>query len=295
MLCVLFVMIGTTLFSIVAGRLAEAVVEARKMHLERKQLEELPGPDRELELVATGQGLHQGLHTKTSFRAQHRKHLVLLSKVGQLIFVLLIGATVFFFDAKQAGTEDNHGEKVNFLDAIYVAVITASSVGFGDFSPQSDWCKIIFIFYMPVGLVCFSRVMFALVEIPFSQKADALLQAMKQVFGQRLDYQEFKLLTRVADSLTDDDAEPVCTRDQYILHMLTKAGKITPADIQAAGLAFDDLDVDGNSVLDISDVRELQREDGVFDLAHGERWLVQSHLYVSLHAAICGTDALIMW
>ena len=38
------------------------------------------------------------------------------------------------------------GERVNLIDALYIAVITASTVGYGDFSPQSDWCKIAFLF-----------------------------------------------------------------------------------------------------------------------------------------------------
>jgi len=57
------------------------------------------------------------------------------------MLVLGIGATVY-----------HYLEGWNWIDSLYFSVITLTTIGYGDFSPQTDAGKIFTIFYIIVGL-----------------------------------------------------------------------------------------------------------------------------------------------
>lgn len=67
-----------------------------------------------------------------------RKFLGLLLLV---ILILLIG--MFFY-----GTVEHWSR----LDSIYFSIVTLTTVGFGDFSPQTDSGKVFTIFYLLIGI-----------------------------------------------------------------------------------------------------------------------------------------------
>ena len=58
-----------------------------------------------------------------------------------LILMLTLGTILFHFV-----------ENWRWLDSLYFCVTTLTTVGYGDFSPQTDAGKIIFIFYILSGL-----------------------------------------------------------------------------------------------------------------------------------------------
>ncbi len=58
-----------------------------------------------------------------------------------LIFIIIIGSILFHFV-----------ENWRWLDSLYFSITTLTTVGYGDFSPQTDAGKIIFIFYILSGL-----------------------------------------------------------------------------------------------------------------------------------------------
>ena len=66
---------------------------------------------------------------------------------GILVFTcaLILWATVFYHFIEGWG----------WLDSLYFSVVTISTIGFGDFSPQTAAGKIFTIFYIVVGLGVF--------------------------------------------------------------------------------------------------------------------------------------------
>ena len=62
--------------------------------------------------------------------------LTILGVFLKLSVLLAVGAVIFYIDAHDAGTTDSHGEEVDVGTAIYFAVITATTIGYGDFSPS---------------------------------------------------------------------------------------------------------------------------------------------------------------
>lgn len=57
------------------------------------------------------------------------------------ILILIIGSIVY-----------RYAEGWNWIDSIYFSVITLTTVGYGDFSPQTDFGKIFTIFYVLTGI-----------------------------------------------------------------------------------------------------------------------------------------------
>ena len=51
--------------------------------------------------------------------------------------------------------------------------MTSSTVGYGDFSPRSDWCKVAFLFYIPLSILAFANAMSHIFELPFQARAAA--------------------------------------------------------------------------------------------------------------------------
>ncbi|WP_144569222.1 potassium channel family protein [Bacillus pseudomycoides] len=67
-------------------------------------------------------------------------------KEFQVLFVLtiitLLSGTIFYSTV----------ERLRTIDALYFSVVTLTTVGYGDFSPQTDFGKIFTIFYIFIGI-----------------------------------------------------------------------------------------------------------------------------------------------
>lgn len=72
-----------------------------------------------------------------------------------------------------AGTVFYHFvEDWRWLDSLYFSVITLATVGYGDFSPQTDLGKVFTMFYVFIGI--------GLLVAVFTRLAEALLQAQRE-------------------------------------------------------------------------------------------------------------------
>jgi potassium channel subfamily K, other eukaryote len=95
--------------------------------------------------------------------------------VGLLLFVyLLVGIAIFYFVMNQIS-----GKKTNrVLDAIYFSVVTMTSVGYGDLSPNSDTTKLLACAYVFVGM--------GIITFFISRAADYLVEKQEMLFFKAL-------------------------------------------------------------------------------------------------------------
>lgn len=61
--------------------------------------------------------------------------------LGTTIFILFIGTMVY-----------HQLEGWGYLDSLYFSIITLTTIGYGDFSPQTDGGKMFTIFYIFLGI-----------------------------------------------------------------------------------------------------------------------------------------------
>ncbi|MFC4735987.1 potassium channel family protein [Bacillus daqingensis] len=83
-----------------------------------------------------------------------------------LTVAMLISGTMFYSNV----------EGLSILDALYFSVITLATVGYGDFTPQTDFGKIFTILYILTGvglIVAFATKILYYMELPRLQRKEA--------------------------------------------------------------------------------------------------------------------------
>jgi voltage-gated potassium channel len=82
------------------------------------------------------------------------KRFELYTLLGFLMFIVFTGASaIYFFEAKSAGGQIEH-----FFDGIYWALVTLSTVGYGDITPQTPEGRVITLVLIicGIGVIAFS-------------------------------------------------------------------------------------------------------------------------------------------
>ena len=135
------------------------------------------------------------------------------------------------------------------IQSIYFAGITASTVGYGDFTPREQWSRLICVILIPLCVVIFCEV-------------------LGRIAGAYLDYkiamQEKNFLDR---QITLSDLDRMDTnRDgdvewgEFLVFMLIAMQKVDSADISKLRKVFDELDANGTGKLDKSDILSGRRQ-----------------------------------
>jgi len=109
-----------------------------------------------------------------------------------LIVVMLgIGAGAFL-----ALVEDDNGDPYSFLDAVYFASVTVTTVGYGDFSwNSSDGAKIFGVFYLITGTVVIAKALSDIASIPLERRRRQLEKMVLAQYGEGLSLEELREIT----------------------------------------------------------------------------------------------------
>ncbi|TMW56858.1 hypothetical protein Poli38472_006868 [Pythium oligandrum] len=128
------------------------------------------------------------------------------------------------------------------LDCFYYAVITVTTVGFGDFSPKSEGGRIYAIFYLPLSVVSVAHGIGSIIEEIGKRKVMKSTISMKELLAM------------------DSDGDGKVTKLEYLSYMLVKLGKADQSDIDGIIAQFHKLDKDGSGELDKEDLERLDRQ-----------------------------------
>lgn len=149
-----------------------------------------------------------------------------------LLVILLIGFAVFFWM-----------EGLSVVDALYTTIISATTVGFGDFEPTHNTTKTI----MTVWL-CFSTIAVGKVIADFT---DASVKAKQRDVSRRL-------LTASMDigsiKSFDKDQSGAVDKCEFLAEMLVRSGKVEREDVDTILLRFEQLDKDNNGEISVADI-----------------------------------------
>jgi len=87
---------------------------------------------------------------------------------------------VFFILAIMIGTYAYHSiEGWRYLDSTYFLVITATTIGYGDITPQTDLGKIITIFYSFIGIASVLYLVSLISNSVFEKKFNKKIKKLK--------------------------------------------------------------------------------------------------------------------
>ncbi len=130
------------------------------------------------------------------------------------------------------------------LDSIYLGLITASTIGFGDFSPQTKWARLLAVVYIPLSVAAAGDL--------FSGLANALLvRRQREVFANQLE----KDLTIKHLQAMDVDGDGKITREEYVQFMLIEMGLVSAEEFKELAEQFERLDVTRSGYLDNDDLK----------------------------------------
>jgi len=114
------------------------------------------------------------------------------------------------------------------LTAIYFSIITATSVGYGDVSPQTQGMRLLAFFYVPLSIFSSAYIFARVSGLYINKKAK---QAEKEFLSRPILEDDFDLL--------DKDGDGSVTFSEYAMHMLEQFGKIDKKDIKLLKTKFD--------------------------------------------------------
>ena len=180
--------------------------------------------------------------------------------VGMLVSVIVVGAAIFH--ALEGHT---------YLDCVYWAVVTTTTVGYGDISPVTDIGRLFTCVYglFSIGLVTYSLSLIA---------KNTLYQSLEE----ETSVESFQL---TAQTLIDIGGKKgYASEYDFLVAMLLARGKINSEDVEEIRKKFMRLDVNGDKQLDYRDLLggDLSRSEGAATTTSGaarpgtpERKLIQ--------------------
>ncbi|KAJ0399790.1 hypothetical protein ATCC90586_009830 [Pythium insidiosum] len=128
------------------------------------------------------------------------------------------------------------------LDCFYYAIITVTTVGFGDLSPKSEAARIYAIFYLPLSVVSVAHAIGSIIEEIGRRRVMKSKISMKELLAM------------------DSDGDGKVSKLEYLSYMLVKLGKADQDDIDGILAQFNKLDKDGSGELDKEDLERLDRQ-----------------------------------
>lgn len=148
----------------------------------------------------------------------------------------------------------------SIITSIYFAVITATTIGFGDFHPSSTIMRAICIVYLPFAVAVFGQVLTQIASVYMDMKAR---QTDKAFLQRQLALQDLKAM--------DVDGDGKVSYGEFLAFILVAMKKVDANDLKDIRAHFDALDVNNNGYLEKSDLVKLASEGTSMQLADSIR------------------------
>ena len=78
-----------------------------------------------------------------------------ITMIQLFIISVIIFAVVYYILGKYDGTSFNKKRELSIIEAIYFSFVTQSTIGYGDFSPNTHIAKIVVIIHILVTYILF--------------------------------------------------------------------------------------------------------------------------------------------
>lgn len=163
--------------------------------------------------------------------------------------VLFVAVGTMFY-----GGYDDGVDSFSYVDGLYLSVMTITTVGYGDISPQNSSMRLFTVFYILFGVALFANCIQVLVtvyvrnEIKRKQKR----QLSKQI--------------TIAELRQFGGSDCKLDKCEFALAKLVAQGKITHKEIAQCYKQFKAMDVDHSGLIDMTDIQMMQ--DGITEEAH---------------------------
>lgn len=155
-----------------------------------------------------------------------------------LVLVILVAFAICV--ASDPGID---GDKVDIFDALYYTIITASTVGYGDFAPKTQRGRLLAIFFIPLSVGAMGHYL--------SSVASVIMDSRRSSFQKQMDQHELSMQDL---EIMDEDGDGLVTRAEYLEFMLVAMNKVDKDFIDEIRQSFARLDTDGTGTLSKEDM-----------------------------------------
>ena len=162
-----------------------------------------------------------------------------LTKLTKTIVKNLILAALVFVPGLVIG----HFEGWLFYESIYYCIVTATTVGYGDLSPQNMWTRLAACFYLPLCVTVMANV-FGQITSFYMDKRTKEVEA--EFFHRKLTLKDLEEMDFGGDGNVNSE--------EFLIFMLVTLGKVDSASIDQIQALFRKLDADGGGYLDMADI-----------------------------------------
>lgn len=167
---------------------------------------------------------------------EHLWHFCIL--IFSLVLLIMIGALFFCLISDK---------EITFVDGFYWAVITISTVGYGDVLPTTKSQKLFAIIFILCGVAIFSA---TIAEVTYFREYLVEVRKEKEMLGKMLDVRWINEL--------DMDGNGEVQKEEFILAILCKLGVIEKEKhVDRWAHRFDELDVNKDGSLTLADLELL--------------------------------------
>lgn len=136
-----------------------------------------------------------------------------------------------------------HFEGWTTVESIYYAIITATTVGYGDLSPQLPGTRIAALFYLPLCVSTLAQIFSMITSSFLDRKAE---EAEQDFFNRTMNLDDLKRM--------DIGGDGKVNKDEFLIFMLVAMGKVNEESIEEIMELFDHLDKDDDGCLGVSDI-----------------------------------------
>jgi len=236
----IYALVGIMLIGSALGVIGAQVVEqneqnlnkARTAALEHKEaLVELGRSSSAMNLVNSGTGkLSQGITKTFSLSPMAKK---LLPSFFTLVICIVIGCVLAHLD-------DND---LSAVECFYFAVITMTTIGYGDISPGTQTGKGFGTLYVLFGCAAVAQVLGSIAGIYIDAKQE---EARLKVLKKKITLEDFTAF--------DVDGDGCIERSEFIVRKLMLMGLVNQTDVALCESEFTDMDVDGSGEITLEDL-----------------------------------------
>jgi len=185
-------------------------------------------------------------------KKKHAPHKGAVIAFGTYLFFILLGVVFFGFACKCAcpigenceadlfePCQGGKGHTRSWIDALYMSVVTLTTVGFGDESPKSAHGRLFATVWMLLGVASMANFLAELAHV-------ILLGNLSSMAEHGMSHELFKKI--------DNDQSGTLTKFEFVTYMLVKYGLVSETDLDTLLLEFEKFDKDGNGTLTYEEI-----------------------------------------
>jgi Ca2+-binding EF-hand superfamily protein len=255
-----YALIGIMLVGSALGIIAASIVEAQEANKDavyHQMLEESCGD-------GTPKAMSARETVRATFRAKFRireralaflkrmfgeylgpRILKLAPGVLRMVVTIIMGMVLIYFDHKHM----EEPTTLTFIQCLYYAVITCTTIGYGDISPMTQWGRALGTAYVMFGVVSVGNV--------FGEIASAFIEAKQQ---EALEKILQKKITVEDFAHFDIDGDGRIEKTEFVVRKLMLMGILKQDDVTRVEQEFDVMDTDGSGEITMEDLNDYIRQ-----------------------------------